>query len=492
MLFNSFEFVVFFPIVVGIFFILPEKYRRWFLLAASYYFYMCWRVEYSAVLLSITVVDYWAALRMGSCTYKSQRRKYAILSIVANLGLLCTFKYLSFFNESARCAFIFFGKPYPVPYLDILLPMGISFHTFQTMAYTIDVYRGQQKPEKNFSTFALYVVFFPQLVAGPIERAGHLIPQFYKKHRFVPQRIAFGLKLMAWGFFKKIVIADRLALLVNRVYNNPHEFTGIPLILATVFFAFQIYCDFSGYTDIAIGSARIMGIKLRQNFNAPYCAESIRDFWKRWHMSLTSWFRDYVYFSLGGNRVSVWRWYMNLLIVFLLSGLWHGANWTYLIWGALHGSYYVFSIMTKEWRARWVSFIHLDRLPSLYAMIKILMTFSFVCFAWIYFRANSLADAWYITSHIFDMRGGHELIKGLSITNATERMFGMNKVSILLSVTLGGLILFFDFLQATGKSFLKILAGYPVVARFVVYYALLMGIVLMGTFGKSKFIYFQF
>ena len=492
MLFNSFEFIVFFPAVVGIFFILPEKYRRWFLLAASYYFYMCWRVEYAAVLLSITLIDYWVGLRMGSCTAKAQRRKYAIVSIVANLGILCVFKYLSFFNESARCVFTFFGKPYAVPYLDIILPMGISFHTFQTMAYTIDVYRGQQKPEKNFGTFALYVVFFPQLVAGPIERAGHLIPQFYKKHRFVPERISFGLKLMAWGFFKKIVIADRLALLVNRVYSNPHEFNGVPLILATVFFAFQIYCDFSGYTDIAIGAARVMGIKLRQNFNAPYLAESIRDFWHRWHMSLTSWFRDYVYFSLGGNRVGVWRWYMNLYVVFLLCGLWHGANWTFIIWGALHGSYYVFSVMTKELRARWVAFIHLDKFPILFSMTKVLITFTLVCFAWIFFRANTLSDAWYITTHLFDMRGIDHLLAGLKVSNATERLLGMNKISIVLSFILVGFICFFDFLQISGRSLLKILSSKPASIRFTVYYALLLAIIFMGTLGKSKFIYFQF
>jgi len=492
MLFNSFEYILFFPVVVVIFFNLPYPYRRFFLLAASYYFYMCWRVEYAAVLLTITTVDYWAGLRMGACATKAQRRKYAMISIVSNLGLLCTFKYLSFFNETTRHVFTVFGMPYSVPYLDILLPMGISFHTFQTMAYTIDVYRGQQKPEKSFTTFALYVVFFPQLVAGPIERAGHLIPQFYKKHRFIPERVSFGLKLMAWGFFKKIVIADRLALLVNRVYSNPHEFNGIPLILATVFFAFQIYCDFSGYTDIAIGSARVLGIKLRPNFNAPYLAQTIQDFWRRWHMSLTSWFRDYVYFSLGGNRVSVWRWYMNVYVVFLLCGLWHGANWTFVVWGALHGSYYVFSLVTKDLRIKWVAWTGLDRTPVVYPLVKMAITFTLVCFAWIFFRANSLSDAWYIVTHFFDLRGTGHLIHAFGMQNATERMLGMNKASILLSLALIVFMGFSDFLQASGRSLLKVLSAAPAMLRFLAYYALLWGTIMMGVFGKSKFIYFQF
>lgn len=491
MLFNSFEFLIFFPVVVTTFFLLSPKHRIVFLVLASYYFYMCWRIEYALIIVGITLIDYFAGVKMGACANKAQRRKWLILSIAANLSILCFFKYLGFFNESVRGVLHIFGAPYHVPYLSILLPVGVSFHTFQTMAYTIDVYKGDQKPEKDFKTFALYVVFFPQLVAGPIERAHRLISQFHRKQILTYSNVTYGLKRMAWGFFKKVVIADRLALLVNQVYNSPREFAGIPLIVATIFFAFQIYCDFSGYTDIAIGSARVLGIKLSENFQMPYLATSIKDFWKRWHISLTSWFRDYVYISMGGNRVPLWRWGVNIMVVFLVSGLWHGANWTFVIWGAVYGTFFLLSSWTRDVRERWISLIGLDRAPKLRKFIQISLTFSIVCFAWIFFRANSLSDAVYIVTHFFDFSGTNGFLHSLLIPANTEKIFGLSKVEILFAVSLIGFLQIFYWFSSK-RPILAILSSKPTWVRFSVYYVLLTSIILFGKFEKSAFIYFQF
>lgn len=491
MLFNSLEFLIFFPFVVVFFFLLPHRFRWFFLLLASYYFYMCWRVEYVLIIILLTCIDYWAGIKMGNCKDKGLRRIFLIVSLVANLGLLFSFKYLSFLNESLRGTFQFLHIPYNIPYLNILLPMGISFHTFQAMAYTIEVYRGNQKPERHFGTFALYIAFFPQMVAGPIERASSLIPQFYKKQVLKYANLIYGLKRMAWGFFKKVVIADRLALLVNRVYNDPHQFAGAPLIIATIFFAFQIYCDFSAYTDIAIGSARVMGFKLRENFHSPYLAASIRDFWKRWHISLTSWFRDFLYIPLGGNRVARWRWYLNLLVVFLLSGFWHGVNWTFVIWGALHGFYLVFAIATRDARDKIAQFVGLTRVPRVYKAIQIAVTFTLVTFAWIFFRANSLKDAVYVVTHLFDFRTTSQLLQLISIKHNTAIILGLSKVEIAFSFMLICFIQIFYWLQER-RGILAILSSKPAVLRFSLYYFLLITIIFLGKFDKSPFIYFQF
>ena len=279
--------------------------------------------------------------------------------------------------------------------------LGYRFIPFQTLSYSIEVYHGNQKPEKNLGIFALYVAFFPQLVAGPIERSTRLLPQFYRKYSFDFQRVRNGLLLMSWGFFKKLIIADRVAVLVNQVYNNPTDYTGIYLIIATYFFAFQIYCDFSGYSDIAIGAAEVMGFDLMTNFNFPYMSKTVAEFWKRWHISLSSWFRDYLYIPLGGKRVNKRRWFFNIIVVFLVSGLWHGASWTFVIWGALHGFYLLFSIITKNFRYRIIRFFKLNQYPTIHDAINTFITFHLVAFSWIFFRANSLSDAVYISTHLF-------------------------------------------------------------------------------------------
>ncbi|MCB0064655.1 MAG: MBOAT family protein, partial [Caldilineaceae bacterium] len=337
MLFNSLQFIIFFPAVVTIYFLLPHRYRWLLLLAASYYFYAAWQIEYTLLIFISTAVDYAMAHLMAQSEKLWHRRAYLGVSLLVNLGLLFGFKYFNFFNESVRATLNLFNIFYNVPAFQVLLPVGISFYTFQTLSYTIDVYRGKLAPERHFGRFALYVAFFPQLVAGPIERATHLLPQFHQPMTFNQTRIASGLRLLLWGMFKKVVIADRLALYVNQVYDHPGDHGALTLLIASYFFAFQIYCDFSGYSDIAIGAARVMGFDLMENFRQPYMARSIAGFWRRWHISLSTWFRDYLYIPLGGNRVARWRWYSNLFLVFLVSGLWHGAAWHFVIWGALHG-----------------------------------------------------------------------------------------------------------------------------------------------------------
>lgn len=485
MLFNSFEFLIFFPLVVAFYFAIPHRFRWIFLLAASYYFYMAWKPEYVLLIMASTLIDYYAALRMGATQQKSKRKKYLILSAVANLGLLFSFKYFNFFSDAAREILASANIFYDTPALDILLPVGISFYTFQTLSYTIDVYRGTRKPERHLGIFALYVSFFPQLVAGPIERSTRLLPQFRQGKTFDIERILSGLRLMLWGFFKKLVIADRLAVYVNQVYNNPGDYSGAPVILATYFFAFQIYCDFSGYSDIAIGAARVMGYDLMENFRRPYFAKSIGEFWKRWHISLSTWFKDYLYIPLGGSRVGKWRWHYNLLIVFLLSGLWHGANWTFLIWGGLHGSYLILSHWTAGARERLCALTGLRASPRFHKFIKVFATFHLTLLAWVFFRANSVSDAF---THLNSM---------LSLnTNGLAEAFDKPSAAagwIELGIASGALAaLLMAHLIERRQSIGVYLAQQPRWARWAAYQALIVGILIFGVFSHAEFIYFQF
>jgi len=483
MLFNSLEFLVFFPIVVVAYFSLPHRFRWIFLLGASYYFYMCWKAEYVVLILASTLIDYVAGIQMGKTPDKGRRKKYLILSLIANLGILFSFKYANFFNESLRVALQQFNIFYDFPLFNVLLPVGVSFYTFQSLSYSIDVYRGEKEPEHHFGKFALYVAFFPQLVAGPIERSTRLLPQFDKRISFNQERFVSGLRLMLWGFFKKIVIADRLAIYVNEVYNSPAEFQGLTLLLATYFFAFQIYCDFSGYSDIAIGAARIMGYDLMTNFRQPYFSQSIAEFWKRWHISLSTWFKDYLYIPLGGNRVAKERWYFNLMAVFLISGLWHGANWTFVLWGFLHGFYLVFSIWTQNIRDSISHALRMDRFPALQRFFKIVVTFHLVLFAWIFFRANSISDAFLI---IHNMLNVDFSMAGLQQVNVA---LGWGELGIaLLSI----LFLEFIHLVEAGTTLKKRFLESPRALRWAVYYSLALGIIFFGVFNHTQFIYFQF
>ncbi|MES1222024.1 MAG: MBOAT family O-acyltransferase, partial [Bacteroidota bacterium] len=375
MLFNSVEFIIFFPFVTLFYFLVPYKFRWIHLLAASCIFYAAFIPSYLFILFALIIIDFSAGILIEK---KTNKKKWLILSIVANLGLLGVFKYYNFFitniNSLTGSQFIL---------LHLALPIGLSFHTFQSLSYTIEIYRGRQKAIRHFGYYALYVMFYPQLVAGPIERPYNLFPQLYERHYFSSQNLYEGLRLMAWGFFKKTVIADRVGGYADAVFKHPQDVNAGNIWLGVFLFAIQIYADFSGYTDIAIGAARCMGFNLMTNFNRPYFSVNVRDFWKRWHISLSSWFRDYVYIPLGGNRKGETRKNINILLTFVLSGLWHGAAWGFLLWGFLNGLYVVF-----------YDFISLhSKKIKLIKPLNILITFFFISFAWIFFRANSVHTA---------------------------------------------------------------------------------------------------
>src|SRR5260221_2992396 len=399
MTFNSLAFLCFFPLVTGLFFAVPHRFRWALLLAASCCFYMFFIPVYILILAFTILVDYFAGIFIENAGQPA-RRWLLLASIVANVGALAFFKYSNFLIGNLNFLSGWLHTGLDIPFLKIVLPIGLSFHTFQAMSYTIEVYRGNQKAERHLGIYSLYVMFYPQLVAGPIERPQNLLHQFREEKRFDYQRVTDGLKLMAFGMFKKVVIADRLAQYVNLVYGHPADYRGVNYTIATLFFAFQIYFDFSGYSDIALGAARVMGFSLMKNFRQPYFSKSIGEFWTRWHISLSTWFRDYIYIPLGGNRVSRAKLYRNLLIVFVVSGLWHGANWTYVIWGGLNGLYLAIAMATQNVRPRLAHVLGLDRLPLVREWGAILCTFSLICLSWVFFRANTLHDALYILSHM--------------------------------------------------------------------------------------------
>ncbi|MCJ7801368.1 MAG: MBOAT family protein [Candidatus Marinimicrobia bacterium] len=493
MLFNSTQFIIFFPIVVFFYFLLPHRFRWMLLLIASYYFYMSWKPEYLILIIVSTLIDYFAAIQMSKQSVVSKRKLYLILSLFVNLGMLFGFKYFNFFSDSLRTIFDQFNVFYNVPTFKVLLPVGISFYTFQTLSYTIDVYRGKREPEKHLGIFALYVAFFPQLVAGPIERSTRLLPQLVKKYNFDYDRVTDGLKLMLWGFFKKVVIADRVAVIVNQVYNNPHDAAGLPLLIGTYLFAFQIYCDFSGYSDIAIGAAKVFGIDLMQNFRRPYFAKSIREFWQRWHISLSTWFRDYLYQSLGGNNATRWRWYYNIMIVFLISGLWHGANWTFVIWGGLHGAYYLFSYWTRNVRSRLTRLFKLDKVPFLHKTLRVLFIFHIVIFGWIFFRANTFSDAIFIITHLFTGIGDiFSIIKEIGIKPGIFNYGFDLSVSEMFIGMCAILILGIHHLLQRKQSVRIWLKTKPIWFRWVIYYGLVLSVLIFGYLEPNEFIYFQF
>ncbi|HRI89041.1 MAG TPA: MBOAT family O-acyltransferase [Candidatus Hydrogenedentes bacterium] len=482
MLFNSLHFVLFFPLVATAYFLLPHRFRWVLLLAASYYFYGSWSWKYLALLLLTTAVDWIAALRIAASDRQPKKRAWLIASLVCNLGVLFTFKYFNFFIESAREAAAAWGLDIPYPGLELLLPVGISFYTFQSISYTVDVYRGLTPPQRHLGKYALFVAFFPQLVAGPIERSWHLMPQFDTPHKLDLTRIRSGALLMLVGFFKKLVIADRLALYVDAVYNNPADYEGWPLIVETYFFAFQIYCDFSGYSDIAVGGARILGFDLMRNFKRPYFATSIVDFWHRWHISLSTWMRDYLYIPLGGNRATPRRVAMNLFIVFVLSGLWHGANWTFVVWGALHGGYICIARYFEARRTPDPS-PNAGSGPSTAAtFLKVVVTFHLVLFAWIFFRADTLTNAYLIIIRALEGLGASPLAIFDPIP-VVEFWTGLFCVGLLLGL---------QYLEERGRPLEGRLNDSARPLRWAVYCVLLLCVLFFGKFTSQQFIYFQF
>jgi D-alanyl-lipoteichoic acid acyltransferase DltB (MBOAT superfamily) len=485
-LFNSLAFLLFFPVTTAVYFALPHRARWAWLLACSTLFYASFIPKYLFVLLAVIVIDYAAGIGIESST--NGRRKLLLgLSLGANIGILAAFKYFDFFSDNLAAIAAALHWNYPLHTLGWALPIGLSFHTFQSMAYTIEVYRGRFKAERHFGIFALYVLFYPQLVAGPIERPAHLLPQFRVSRRFDADRASSALRLMLWGLFKKIVIADRMAIIVDLVYRNPSDFGGGWVVLATWLFAIQIYCDFSGYTDMAIGAARMLGIDLCTNFARPYESSSVAEFWRRWHISLSTWFRDYVYLPLGGNRVPFARWCVNVGIVFVLSGLWHGANWTFVIWGALHGFFLVAGRLLAGVRRRFAEMTGLVRHPILRRVIATVVTFQCVSFAWLFFRATSLAHAELLLSRIahapwFDAPDPSKIALLLTWSHDGYVLIAALLIALLLSVEWAG--------SRAGAS--DRWARLPAWLRWPAYDALVILMLWLGDLGARSFIYFQF
>ncbi len=492
MLFNSFQFLLFFPIVTLLFFLLPHKFRWFHLLVASCIFYMAFVPVYILILFFTIVIDYVAGIMIEGAE-GSRRRWFLVMSLVANIGVLAVFKYYNFFTGNINQLFSASGSSLHLPLLAIILPIGLSFHTFQAMSYTIEVYRRNQQAERHFGIYALYVMFYPQLVAGPIERPQNLLHQFHEQHNFDYEECKAGLKQMLWGLFKKIVIADRLALVVHTVYKHPENFNGPALTIATLFFTFQIYCDFSGYSDIAIGAARVMGFKLMRNFNRPYFARSISEFWTRWHISLSTWFKDYLYIPLGGNRVSRQRLYLNLAIVFLVSGLWHGANWTFIIWGALHAFYLIFGLATKRARVAIIGSVGIQEHSALNNTLSILITFLLAAFAWIFFVSANVHDALYVSTHLF--QGWGHALSPQGIKAVITTLGGGDTIIGTVNVATGIImVLFMEYIQYKTKDgpAIRIADSRPIMVRWAFYILLIVLILLIGVYENQEFIYFQF
>lgn len=488
MIFNSIQFIIFFTLVVSIYYLMPHRFRWGLLLVASYIFYMAWKPSYIVLILLCTLVNYISALEIKKNERKSKKRLWLIFSLVISLGVLFIYKYLGFIDESLASVFTYLNFSYPIGKFDILLPIGISFYTFQSLSYTIDVYRGETEPERNFFYLSLYVTFFPQLVAGPIERADRLLPQFRKKVSFDIYMILDGIKIMIIGFFKKIVIADRVAVAVNAVYNVPGDYSGIYFILATVLFAFQIYCDFSGYSQIAIGASKVLGIDLMQNFDRPYLSKSIQEFWSRWHISLSTWFRDYVYIPLGGSRGSKARYYMSLMITFLLSGLWHGASWNFVIWGGLHGLYQVIGNMTSKFRNKFKSVLRLEG-TFILKFSQLIFIFVITCFAWIFFRANTFSDSIYIIKNLFS---DIDLWTDADYIYTVFNNMGLTIFELLLGIASIILLVISELISRKKPLYEKIKqSNFFVECSF--YMIMLIIIMTMGVYsGGKEFIYFQF
>lgn len=473
MLFNSLDFVGFFIIVTSLFFLLPHKYRWLLLLLCSCYFYMSFIPVYILVLLSTIVIDYFAGILIEKSEGK-KRRLFLLMSIIANVGVLSFFKYFNFLNDNFSALLNLVHYTNPVSNLRFILPIGLSFHTFQAMSYTIEVYRGHQKAERKFGIYALYVMFYPQLVAGPIERPQNIIHQFYEPKKFEYDRVVAGLKIMMWGYFKKLVVADRLAIYVNTVYNNAHHHSGSTLIVATLFFWFQIYCDFSGYSDIAIGSAKVMGYNLMENFRRPMFSKSMSEITSRWHISLYSWFRDYVFSPLARKSGRNMRKLLSyIILVYMLSGLWHGANWTYILWGTSLG---VAIVIERLYLSKVKPYRHFKK--GWVIFFGTLITATFVALSCVFFRALTVDDAFYIFKSIFTLKHGN-FFKG---TPPINFYYCLIAIGCLMSV---------EFVQEFFPK-VKVIGHSSVVVRYTGYLIILALILMIGVFNGGQFIYFQF
>ncbi len=484
MLFNSFEFLLFFPIVTLIYFLLPHKLRWFHLLVASCVFYMAFIPVYILILFLTIIIDYAAGIMIENAE-GSRRKAFLGLSIVANIGVLGFFKYYNFFIENLNELFHMTHVNSNLSLLHFILPIGLSFHTFQAMSYTIEVYRGNQKAERHFGIYSLYVMFYPQLVAGPIERPQNMLHQFYEKHEFEYDNAVAGLRMMIWGLFKKAVIADRLAMVTDPIFNNPKEYDSITLMIGVVFFAFRIYCDFSGYSNIALGSARVMGFKLMTNFNRPYNAKSISEFWRKWHISLSTWFNDYLYTPLAVSlrNMGIYAVVVASIVTFLVSGLWHGAAWHYIVWGGLHGVAIAYEVLTRKTRKK-----IFKKLPKEIAdLVGMFFTFAYVCFTYIFFAANNMKDAVYIVSRI-----PHAFVEAINIAMGKGGLhLPVSPAKLLMCIAAIGAMEVVHIIQ-NKRSLNILLEQQPRILRWGIYYAFIFAILYMGVFQNRQFIYFQF
>ena len=484
MTFNSWEFLLFYPIVALLYFLLPKKMKWPMLLIASYFFYACYQAELIFLIVGTTLVSFTASHIIERTEKLWLKRLSLAVTLTVCFGVLFFYKYFNFLSGSVSGIIELLGGTPTGFELDLILPVGISFYTFQTLSYVIDVYRGDVRAEKNFFFYALFVSFFPQLVAGPIERPGNLIPQLRESHKFTRENFKKGGEHMLVGFFKKICVADLISVYVNSVYNSPEDATSLGIVIATALFAVQIYCDFSGYTDIAIGCARIMGIRLMKNFDHPYRAETIKEFWARWHISLSTWFKDYLYFPLGGSRCGRVRHLMNLMIVFLVSGLWHGAAWTFVVWGAIHGIYQVIGTLTAKPRNRLLEKMGLSKDSLGVKLVRRMITFILVCFGWLFFRANSMTDAILLLKTLFTgwgSIGGTFSAMGLDLTAIIT-----TALSILTLIMIDSLIRYED--TPDGSDILTRNGAFV----YFIWLILFAWGLLLSKDMMSTFIYFQF
>ena len=478
MLFNSIDFAIFLPIVFFLYWFVVNKnlkLQNFLIVVASYLFYGWWDWRFLSLILFSTLIDYTVGIRLSREDNISKRKILLWISILVNLGFLGFFKYYNFFLDNFITAFSFFGTPINVKGLNIILPVGISFYTFQTLSYTIDVYKRKLKPTKDFIAFTAFVSFFPQLVAGPIERATHLLPQFHKRRKFDYALAVDGMRQILWGLFKKIVIADNCAEFANQIFNNSADMNGSTLVLGAIFFTFQIYGDFSGYSDIAIGTSRLFGFNLKQNFAFPYFSRDIAEFWRRWHISLSTWFRDYLYIPLGGSRGGTWMKIRNTFIIFIVSGFWHGANWTFIVWGALNAIYFLPLLLTNNNRNNLETVAKGKLFPNLKELSFMLLTFGLTVFAWIFFRADNIGHA---ISYISEI---------LSPSLFTIPEIRPSNLILLIIV-----FVFIEWLGREGQYAISNLGiKWTPPLRYAMYYAIIIAIFWFG--GKEQeFIYFQF
>lgn len=487
MLFNSLTFLIFLVCILSLYYILPYKYKWYLLLIGSCIFYMAWRIEFIFLILFSSFFNYYIGLLIEK--YEDKSKTILTTGLIINFVILFIFKYSIFINHSFMSIYNYFNISYPIKDFDIVLPMGISFYTFQATSYTIDIYRKRYKAEKNILKVTLYIMFFPQLVAGPIERADNLLNQLFLNHKFNIYNISMGIKIMLIGYFKKIVIADRIAILVNTVYNSPYDYNGISFIIATIFFAIQLYCDFSGYSDIAIGCAKLFNINLMENFKSPYFSKSIKEFWTRWHISLSTWFKDYLYIPLGGNRKGIIRTYFNLMITFLVSGIWHGANWTFILWGGLNGFYQIIGDLKNRFLKSINFNIKNKYINSFFNIFRILITFSLICFSLIFFRANTVKDAFYIINNLFsDIQN----VNNIQYLYNISTQLGLNIFEILMATTCIIILFIIEIFEYKQRIYIT-LNKLPFIIRFIFYYIITIIILSMGVFSNAgQFIYFQF